>query len=62
MSFKRYLAANYEKGEVSITPKLPESEKIGYAFAKDLAGENLIGNFSTCVYRAEALWRLPFDL
>lgn len=37
---------------------------VGYSFltARDLIADNLVGNFSTCLYRKSALERLPMEL
>ncbi|MDD3409327.1 MAG: hypothetical protein PHY12_00810, partial [Eubacteriales bacterium] len=57
MSFNRFLAANYEQSQFSVNPTIPNPENAPmlYVFGNDLARDNLIGNFSTCVYRTWAV-------
>lgn len=55
MSFNRYVVANYEKCEYVVQPTWYPEGGYQYITSRDLARDNLIGNFSTCVYRRSAL-------
>lgn len=62
MSFNRYVVAKYETAEFIVQPHWSPAGGFQYITARDLATDNLIGNFSTCVYRKSALASLPEDL
>lgn len=65
MSFNRYIVKDFEKGEFHMQPRFSkEEEKCPYCYISghDLAYDNLIGNFSTCVYRRSCLAALPAQL
>lgn len=64
MSFNQFLAANYDAAQFVISPQIPcpETRSMIHIFARDLASENLIGNFSTCVYRTAALKKVNPDV
>lgn len=56
-------SANYLVGfeaTAQFLPRIPqEPSKVSYLDARSLINDNLIGNFSTCVYRTEALTSIP---
>lgn len=65
MTFNRFAVKDFEKDTVNIQPTFApiEEEKFyKYITGHDLAYSNLIGNFSTCVYRNSALKMLPDQL
>lgn len=65
MSFNRYIVKDFDKGEFHMQPRFAgEEEKHPYRYISghDLAYDNLIGNFSTCVYRRSCLVALPDQL
>ncbi|MFM0017749.1 glycosyltransferase [Paraburkholderia azotifigens] len=58
-------SANYivfEEGPRRFTPRVPELQGWNYLTSRSLISDNVIGNFSTCVYRAESLRLLPPSL
>lgn len=62
MSFNRYIVKNFEEGKVATQPRFSGPEEMQYykyISGHDLAYNNLIGNFSTSVYRSSALKTLP---
>lgn len=62
MTFNRYVVKNFEEGTVVVQPRFTGEEEVQYykyITGHDLAYDNLIGNFSTCVYRSSALKALP---
>ena len=60
MSFNRYVVKNFEEDSIITQPGLGENAQyFSYISGHDLAYNNLIGNFSTCVYRTSALKSLP---
>lgn len=62
MSFNQYLVKNDEKGTIALQPRFSDAQErmyYRYLTGHDLAYSNLIGNFSTCVYRSSALKALP---
>lgn len=62
MSFNRFVVKNFEEGITRLQPRFSEHEELQYfryVSGHDLAYDNLIGNFSTCVYRSSALKSLP---
>lgn len=62
MSFNRFVVKNFEEGTAVTQPRYAASEEMQYfkyISGHDLAYSNLIGNFSTSVYRASALKMLP---
>lgn len=61
MSFNRLIVVNYEKAEFSFNPSWCNNA-FQYITSRDLARENLIGNFSACIYRKEILDSLPAQL
>ncbi|WP_439892762.1 glycosyltransferase [Ralstonia sp. 25C] len=55
----------YSEDESRYTERVPASDGFRYLSSRDLIADNLIGNFSTCLYRVSALRNLPsalFDL
>lgn len=65
MTFNRYIVKNFEEGTTRLQPVFSQQEEalyFRYVNGHDLAYNNLIGNFSTCVYRASALKALPEQL
>ncbi|MBR3602242.1 MAG: glycosyltransferase [Lachnospiraceae bacterium] len=62
MVFNRYNVTNFDKGtthvQPRITPEMEKQENIIYT-GHDLAYDNLIGNFSTCMYRKSCIQNLP---
>lgn len=56
-------SANYLvglEGKSQFLPRIPqEPSKISYLDSRSLIHDNLIGNFSTCVYRVDALKTIP---
>jgi len=65
MSFNRYIVKNFETGDFHLQPRFSaEDEQRAYCYISghDLAYDNLIGNFSTCVYRQSCLRALPEEL
>lgn len=62
MTFNQFLVKNFEKGTIALQPRFTQEEEkkyFRYITGHDLAYSNLIGNFSTCVYRSSALKALP---
>lgn len=62
MTFNRFVVKNFEEGTVAVQPRFTGGEEVQYykyISGHDLAYDNLIGNFSTCVYRSSALKALP---
>ncbi len=62
MSFNRYVVKDFEAGTIAAQPILSGEEANRYYkyFSRhDLAYDNVIGNFSTCVYRSGVLKALP---
>ncbi|NPT42359.1 glycosyltransferase [Paraburkholderia sp. 1N] len=58
-------SANYivfEEGPKQFTPRVPELEGWNYLTSRSLISDNVIGNFSTCLYRLESLRLLPPSL
>lgn len=64
MSFNRFIVKNFEKGEENTQPILTVSNEETYRIftGHDLAHDNLIGNFSTSVYKNAYLQNLPKQL
>lgn len=65
MSFNRYVVKNFEEGTAVMQPRFSAEEEMHYykyISGHDLAYNNLIGNFSTCVYRNSALKALPEEM
>lgn len=65
MSFNRYIVKNFDKGTFYMQPRFSADEEkrpYRYVSGHDLAYDNLIGNFSTCVYRQSCLMALPAQL
>ena len=66
-----FLASHWESGlcstnywvhdarAASFQPRLPVGNGHRFFSARDLVRDNIVGNFSTCVYRRSALQRLP---
>ncbi|MBQ1543679.1 MAG: glycosyltransferase [Caulobacteraceae bacterium] len=55
-------SANYFVYDQSVElfyPRIPQSEDISYVDSRSLIADNLIGNFSTCVYRRSSLSNIP---
>jgi len=63
MSFNRYAVIDYEKCRMHIQPHVAPGDitSYGYLTGHDLAFDNYIGNFSTCVYRKSSISTLPPD-
>jgi hypothetical protein len=58
-------SANYivfDEAKVQYTARVQVFEGFNYLDSRSLIFDNLIGNFSTCVYRANALRKLPKEL
>lgn len=49
----------YEEDRSQFTPRVPVSSSYRIIGARDLIADNLVGNFSTCMYRKSALDALP---
>lgn len=65
MSFNRYIVKNFEEGTFHLQPRFSaevEKQAYHYVTGHDLAYDNLIGNFSTCVYRNSSIKSLPTQL
>lgn len=65
MSFNRYIVKNFEEGTFHMQPRFSaedEQKPFRYISGHDLAYDNLIGNFSTSVYRTACLHALPEQL
>lgn len=65
MSFNRYIVKNFEEGTFHTQPRFSaedEQKPFRYISGHDLAYDNLIGNFSTSVYRTACLRALPDQL
>lgn len=64
MSFNQFVAKNFEKGEQNTQPAIIHAPNDTYRIfsGADLAYDNLIGNFSTSVYKNAYLQRLPKQL
>lgn len=65
MSFNRYVVRNFADGTSVMQPRFFGTEEMHYykyISGHDLAYNNLIGNFSTCVYRTGALKALPEEM
>jgi glycosyltransferase involved in cell wall biosynthesis len=52
----------YEEERAQFTPRSPIGSAHRFLGARELIGDNLVGNFSTCMYRRSALERLPAGL
>jgi glycosyltransferase involved in cell wall biosynthesis len=55
----------YQQDRAQFTPRLPASDAHRFISARELIADNIVGNFSTCMYRRSALLRLPdamFDI
>lgn len=55
----------YEEDRAQFTPRVPNSDRHRFITARELIADNIVGNFSTCMYRRKALSRLPdamFDI
>ena len=62
MSFNRYIVSDFEKSSFTIQPVWRANEEFQLVTSRDLAKDNFIGNFSTCVYRTSEIRRLPKEL
>ena len=65
MSFNRYIVKNFKDGTFYMQPRFSsedEQKAFRYVSGHDLAYDNLIGNFSTSVYRTACLHALPEQL
>lgn len=62
MSFNRYIVGDFEKAKYHIQPCWSSEDGYQLLTSRDIARDNLIGNFSTCVYRKTALDTLPEQL
>ncbi|MBS7808219.1 glycosyltransferase [Variovorax sp. PCZ-1] len=49
----------YEQESSQFTPRMPVSNSHRFISARELIADNIVGNFSTCMYRRSALARLP---
>lgn len=52
----------YEEGRANFTPRIPASDGYRLITARELIADNIVGNFSTCMYRRTALSRLPEEM
>lgn len=55
----------YEEDRAQFTPRVPIANGHHFITARELIADNIVGNFSTCMYRRTALSRLPdamFDI
>lgn len=52
----------YEEDRAQFTPRAPIGFGHRFVGARDLIADNLVGNFSTCMYRKSALSALPEEL
>ncbi|MFC4338956.1 glycosyltransferase [Cupriavidus numazuensis] len=52
----------YLEEEARYTERVPGSDGFRYLDSRQLIADNLIGNFSTCLYRTSALRQLPVEL
>lgn len=55
----------YEEDRAQFTPRVPIATGHRFITARELIADNIVGNFSTCMYRRAALLRLPnamFDI
>ena len=62
MSFNCYEVRNFDTGEHNVQPVLEGGLPYKVFSGGDIAYDNLIGNFSTCVYRKEIIDQLPEDM
>lgn len=49
----------YDEARSHFEPRLPPSSGHRFITARELIADNVVGNFSTCMYRRDALSRLP---
>lgn len=49
----------YEQGLCRFTPRVPPSDGCMIFGARELIADNIVGNFSTCLYRTHSLRRIP---
>ncbi|MFS0836686.1 glycosyltransferase [Paenibacillus sp. 1P03SA] len=61
LSFNRYVVYDTNKGRHNIQP-WPLASDFQYITITDLIRENFIGNFSTCVYRADVIKKIDDSL
>lgn len=52
----------YEEDRAQFTPRAPIGSAHQFLGARELIADNLVGNFSTCMYRRSAIERLPAGL
>lgn len=52
----------YEEDRAHLSPRVPTSTGHRFITARELIADNVVGNFSTCMYRRTALARLPEGL
>ena len=62
MSFNLYEVRNFDTGASHVQPNVNQAMPYTLFGGGDIAYDNLIGNFSTCVYRKEIIDRLPEEL
>lgn len=65
MSFNRYIVGDFENSKFHLQPFWAPEKEYQLITSRDLAKDNIIGNFSNCVYRKKELDKLPtkmFDL
>ncbi len=62
MTFNRYLVADFEDAKYNVQPCWEPSNRYQLITSRDIVRDNLIGNFSTCVYRKTAIDALPDGL
>jgi glycosyltransferase involved in cell wall biosynthesis len=62
MSFNQYIVGDFEKSKYYVQPSFSCEKGYQFLTSRDIVKDNLIGNFSTCVYRKTAIDTLPESL
>lgn len=62
MSFNCYDVHNFETGKHHVQPIIEDGVPYRVYSGGDIAFDNLIGNFSTCIYRKEIIDQLPEEM
>ena len=62
MSYNRFIRGNIEAARYVVFPEMDSSKEYHLFTARDVASNNIIGNFSCCVYRKSALDTLPKEM